>query len=318
MLNTAFGGLTPDLPLLLSGYGLKTPFGVFLPPGGQVAAYVRSTGYQNGDDEAIRSRLVLTLAAGLAMCRPGAGDTVVVLPNHSESGMGTTMMSGLVAGTKIVGVGAGSAMPVFRWTATGDQWAIAAADVSIAGLRLRIEGANGIVKGILVTGANCSMYGNEIQVASGAALKATIALEYGTGSDGFVHANNYWYGTATHNVTDGLKVVAAVDRGRIINNEMDFSATAANGNIHVTAAATKLHIGRNALQNDHTASTACIAVDAVAATGLIWENYVSTINNGTATAQGIILGAGCLMRSFQSFSTDEPVKSGLLTPVAGT
>jgi hypothetical protein len=155
---------------------------------------------------------------------------------------------------------------------------------------------------------------NEFQVASGAALKATIAFEVGTGADGTLIANNWWYGTPTHNVTDGIKVVAAVDRCRILGNQMDFSATAANGNIHVTAAATKMAIGGNIMQNDHTSSTACIAVDAVAATGLLWDNYASTLNNGTATAQGIILGAGCLIRAFQSFSSDEPVKSGVLTP----
>lgn len=303
-----------DLQLIQNGAGLRTPFGLYLPPGGKVAAYVRSTGPQDQDDNAIKYNLVTTLAAALLRVRSGQGDTVIVLPGHSESGVGTTMMSGLAAGTKIIGVGQGSAMPTFRWTATTDQWAIAAADVQISGLKLRLEGANGVVKAVLVTGANFLFAGNEVQVASGAALKATIAMELGAGADGALIRDNFWYGTATHNVTDGLKIVAALDRVRVLSNIMDFSATAANGNIHVTAAATKLQIGGNVVQNDHTASTACIVVDAVAATGMIWDNYVSTINNGVATAQGITLGAGCLMRAFQSFSSDEPVKSGVLTP----
>lgn len=305
----------PRLPFIAAGYGVVLPHATVLPPGGRVAAYVRSTGPADYDDRFIADNMVATLAAGLARCRPGMGDIVYVLPGHSESGVGTTMMANLVAGTKIIGVGQGSAMPTFRWTATTDQWAIAAADVQISGLKLRLEGANGVVKAILVTAANLCMFNNEIQVASGAALKATIALELGAGSDGAIIASNFFYGTATHNVTDGIKVVSAVDRVRIVQNVMDFSATAANGNIHVTAAATKMQIAGNVVQNDHTASTAAIAVDAVAATGVIWDNYTSTINNGVATAQGITLGAGCLMRAFQSFSSDEPVKSGVLTPV---
>jgi hypothetical protein len=303
-----------DLPVVIAGAGIKTPFGIYLPPGGKVAAYVRSTGPQDQDDSAIKYNLVTTLAAGISRARSGQGDTVIVLPGHSESGVGTTMMSDLRAGTKIIGVGQGSAMPTFRWTATTDQWAIAAADVQISGLRLKIEGANGVVKGILATGANLLFSSNEVQVASSAALKATIAMELGAGSDGAVIRDNFWYGTNTHNVTDGLKVVSAIDRLRILYNVMDFSATAANGNIHITAAATKLQIAGNVLQNDHTASTACIAIDAVAATGMIWDNYVATINNGVATAQGITLGAGCLVRCFQDFSSDEALKSGILTP----
>jgi len=232
--------------------------------------------------------------------------------------VGTTMLSGLVPGTRIIGVGEGSSKPTFRWTATGDQWAVAAADCVFAGLKLRLEGANGVVKAILVTAANVAFLDNEVQVASGAALKATIALEVGAGADAFELAGGYWYGTATHNVTDGVKVVSAVDRLNIHDIDMDFSATAGNGNIHLTAAATKVRISRARLQNDHTASTACVACDAVAATGFISDCRFSTINNGTASAQGFVGGAGCLIRLFETYSTDEPIKNGLLGPVAAT
>lgn len=308
-----------NIPLFGAGYGIRTQFGITLPPGGKVAAYVRSTGVQDGDDAAIVDKLVLTLAAGLARCRSGLQDTVVVLPGHSESVIDATMLASMVAGTRVIGVGNGSTKPTFRWTATASQWAIAVADVVFTGLKLRLEGANGVVKAIVTTAANTTFFDNEIQVASGAALKATIAMELGTGADGAFICSNWWYGTATHNVTDGLKVVGtAIDRVRIVGNMMDFSATAGNGNIHVTSAATKLQIGANVVQNDHTSSTACIAIDAVAATGMIWDCYTSTLNNGTVTAQGITLGAGCLVRTFQCFSNDEPLKSGALNFAAAT
>jgi len=307
-----------NIPLFGAGYGIRTNFGIMLPPGGTVAAYVRSTGPQTGDDAAIIDRLVTTLDAGLRRCRSGLGDTVVVLPGHSESVVDATMLANAVAGTRIIGIGNGSAKPTFRWTAAGSQWALTVADVYVSGLKLRLEGTNGITKAILVTGANSTWVDNEFQVASGASNKATIAFEVGSGADGTTIAGNFWYGTATHNVTDGLKVVAAVDRFRLLNNHMDFSATAANGCVHFTAAATKVAVGGNFVQNDHTASTAAIAVDAVASTGMAWDNYTSTINNGTVTSQGITIGAGCLWRLFQSFSCDEPIKSGALNFAAAT
>jgi hypothetical protein len=305
-----------NMPLITAGYGIKTPHGILLPPGGRVAAYVRSTGLADYDDSAIGDNLVATLAAGLARCRAGAGDAVICLPGHSESVTDATMLDNLVAGTRIVGFGRGSNMPVFRWTATGSQWVLDNADVIIAGLRLRLEGANGVVKAIVVTAADCVLRECDIQVASGATAKATIALEIGTGADRCeIGPGNIWRGSNTHNVTDGIKLVGTNDGVYIYGNKMMFSATAANGTIHVTAATvTGITIAGNVCLNDHTASTACIACDAVASTGLCLDNYTATINNGVATAQGVVLGAGCLWRCFNNQSCDEPAKSGVLTP----
>jgi hypothetical protein len=307
-----------QMPVLQSGYGWRTPYGTLLPPGGRVAAFVRSIGTQDYDDPIIAENLVPTLDAGLKRCRAGRGDIVMVLDGHSESVVAIAtvdMLAGLVADTKIIGVGEGSSMPVFRWTAATSAWNVTKANVRIQGLRLRLEGANGVTKAINWTGADGTLADCDVEVASGAAAKATIALEVGIGANKFKLLRNYFRGTSTHNVTDGVKVVAAVEDLLIQGNVMHFSATAANGNIHVTAAALRLAIIQNWLTNDHTLSTACIAIDAVAATGIIADCRMATINNGVAGAQGAVLGAGCLVRGFESYSSDEPVKSGVISPV---
>lgn len=292
---------------------------VMVMPTGANVIYVRSLGPQSADPPALTGKIVSTLAAGLAQCRSGLYDTVVCLPGHSESVSTSTMLSGLIAGTRIIGFGRGSNMPTFRWTATGSKWTINVADVSIHGLRLRLEGANGVVKAIETTAADTRISGCDIEVASGAALKATIAVEVGTGGTRAEIVGNRFRGSATHNVTDGVLVAAAVDGVRICDNEMIFSATAANGNVRVAAvAATNLTIARNLLFNTHTASTACIAFGAAASTGLMFSNMMATINDGTVTAQGVTFGAGCLVRAFENYSCDEPAKSGVLTPGAAT
>lgn len=167
-----------DLPAYGIQSGLQTPFGIVLPPAQQVL-YVRSTGPQSGDSPDLVARLLPTLAQALAYCRAGLGDTVVCLPGHSESVTDATMLTNLVAGTKVIGLGRGGNMPVFRWTATGSQWAVAVADVVFANLRLRLEGANGVVKAIAVTAADVQFVGCDFEVSSGAANLATIALEIG-------------------------------------------------------------------------------------------------------------------------------------------
>lgn len=310
------GTSVSDLPVGPSGVAVRTPYGVFLPPGGKVF-YVRSGGVQSNDDVFVRKNLNLTLSAALAKCRSGLGDTVVCLPGHSESVADATMLDNLVAGTRIIGVGRGSAMPVFRWTAAGSQWALSKADVVVAGLRLRLEGANGVTKAILVTGTDNAISGCDIEMVSGASNKATIGLEVGTGATRFALVNSYLRGTTT-GVTDGVKIVAALDGIEIGNCRMMFAATEVNGLVHVTAAATNLWIHHSSFANTVASSTACIVVDDVAATGTFEHLSYSTLNNGTATAQGAIFGTGALIRSVQCFSCDEPKKSGILTPTAGT
>lgn len=308
--------LFPGLPAATIGAGVRTPIGTLLPPGANIAAYVRSSGGQvSGEDPelATSGRVVKTLAAALPYCRAGRGDYIIVLPGHTENVTSATALGGLVAGTRIIGVGNGSMMPTFTWTATAAQWAVNVADVVISGLKLDLGGANGVTKAINVTGAGVQIVANELVTSSGAALKAAIAVEVGTGAARFTFANNLVDGS-TDAATDVLLVAAAVDRVRITDNEMSAAATAANGLIRVSAAATNLRILRNHIANTVASSTACIAIGNVAATGIIADNYLSTLNNGTANAQGITVGAAGLVRCFQNFSSDEAARSGTLAP----
>jgi len=290
-----------------------TGVGTFIQAGCRIVAYVRSTGSQPGDDITIGNNLVLTLAAGLARCSR-AGDTVLVLPGHTEN---VTTTPTFPAGCRVVGVRAGTSTPTFTWSATSSQWAISTANVLITGLKLVIAGAV-VVKGIYVTGANCAIIDNEIVQATGASLKATILLETDTGADNFLFQGNWVYGTATHNSTDGILITAATSQNRIIGNTMTFSATATKGNIHFVGASLNNYVAWNDLENTHTSSTTCIAADATASTGLICYNNVSTqVGTGTAPAScGIILTANCLMRCFQNMSCPTAALSGILCPAA--
>jgi hypothetical protein len=310
-----------DVPLLATGAGFKTPFGIaILPPASRVAAFVRSTGLQSGDDPFTAANLVTTLAAGLARVRAGLSDTVIVLPGHTESVTDATMLTSLAAGTRILGFGRGSAMPTFRWTATASQWALTASDVVVQGLRLRLEGANGVVKAINVTGSDVAFYGNDIEVASGAALKATIALEVGIGANRFELVGNIFRGTATHNVTNGVLVAAAVDQVRIEDNEMIFSATAANGCVNITAAATALKVLRNYIYNTHTTSTAGITMANVVVDGICAENAIGVTATGAQTSNttGINTGAAVTVKFFDNLICNDGRSSGLLQPTVDT
>lgn len=294
--------------------GIRSSFGTFLPPGARVV-YLRSTGASNTDPPEIADRIVQTLAAALLQCRANYGDVIYVLPGHSES---VTTTPTFVAGVRIIGIGHGGNRPVFRWTATTSQWAITVADVIFSGLRLRLEGANGVVKAIVSTAADTVFEGCDIEMASGATNKATIGIEVGAGATRFRITGCRFRGTATHNVTDGVKIVSAVDGVTIENCQMVFSATAANGLVHFTAAATNVVCRDLDMYNTHTSSTATITFDDVAVDGICCRVFSAVMNNGTASSQGITFGTAATIQCNQCFNCDEPKKSGIPNPAAAT
>ena len=303
--------------------GLRTPFGTIIPPGARVV-YVRSTGYQDGDPIDLAGRTVPTLAAGLLECRSGLGDFVIVLPGHSESVTDATMLTNLVAATRIIGIGAGAMMPVFRWTAAAAQWLISVNDVVITGLRLRLEGFNGVTKAIAVTGNDVSIVGNDIETGSGASNKATIAVEVGTGAAGgtrFNFCTNRVRGTAAGASTNILLVSNAADGINICDNDMIAAATTTNGLINVQSAATSILIKRNTIENTVASSVAGINFANVAVDGSCEDNKI-TVKNATTITQGTtgitVGGTNNLVGFFNNFTTNSVNASGLLTPAVDT
>lgn len=307
----------PQLPFNVAPAGVDLGTAQILPTGGNVQ-YVRSTGPDQFDPPSLTGRILPSLEAGLTQCRANRGDTVVVLPGHSQSVTDATMLNNLVDGTRIIGMGEGSDMPTFRWTATGSQWVWDNNNVSLSGVRLRLEGANGVVKALNITGTDFKLFGCDIEMASGATAKATIGVEVGSGALRGKIAGNRVRGTETHNVTDGFKVVGGTtpDDLWIVGNVMMFSATAANGLIHYTVASKRNLCGWNVLYNTHTASSATVAIDNVACDGMGVDNRSGTVNDGTASAQGFTFGAAALWRMVESYSSDEPRRTGVINPAA--
>lgn len=321
--NAYGNALFPPAPYIQSAFGgIGTPFGTLMPPTTRVAAFVLSGGVQDLMEQSVSEKLVPTLDAGLKSCRSGEGDIVFVLPGHSESVTDGTMLDNLKAGTRVIGLGDPSQdnAPTFRWTNAAGEWTVDVDNVELSGLRLRMEGANGITKAINVTGSGFKMTGCNVQLASGSSNKAAIGIEIGSAADGAQILGNRFRGTATHNVTDGIKIVGGTPPAdvQVVGNVMDASATAANGLVHVTVASKRLYVGGNEIYNTHTNSTSCITIDNVAASGIIARNLLGVLADSTAAEQGLSLGAAHVCRVFENYATDEDDASGVLSPAAAT
>lgn len=314
-----------DAQQVFTDQGLRTQYGLTLPPGARVAAYVRSTGVQSGDDAFLNTNMVPTLALGLARVRAGLGDFVVVLPGHVENVTdATTFSSALLAGTKIIGVGKGGNTPTFTWTtATTARWTVNVADVSIIGLRLVMDGINAVQIAINVTAADFGFYYNEVEVgnAAGSAI-CNNAITLAAGSTRFdITGNIFRSGPVPASGCIPINVTGAVSDGRICDNEMMCSGSSSLGCIDVSAAAVNIKILRNVINNNTPTSVAAIAFANVAISGHCAYNTMTVLSTGVVSAgvTGITVGgASNTCGYFQNFCVNDVNKSGLLVPAVDT
>lgn len=307
----------PALPYDAVGAGLRTVVATLLPPGGRVT-YVRSTGVQTGDGQEIAQRLFLTLDAALQECRSGLGDVIICLPGHTESVTGATFLANLVAGTRIIGFGNGSARPTFRWTATTSQMAVSVADVVFQGLKFRMEGAV-VVKAFAVTGADVVFDGCEFETASGASNYAAIGIEFGTGAARATIQNCKFRGITATGASNIVKITGTAQDGITIRNTtMIAPGHTTTGLIQVNNAATNLLFSNLVLYNTVASSTTCICLDDFASDGFFVDIDMMDKNDGTATAQGITFGSSTLVGCSRCYEVDEKKKNSILSPAVGT
>ena len=314
------------LPLVgNTSIGQRTLYGTWLPPGSRVAAYVGPQS-DTTDSYSTSSLLVATLNAGLARCRSGKGDVVVVLPGHTENVSTADFFTSLVAGTRIIGVGnpGETNHPTFTWTATASTFLLDVANVSIDNLTFNLIGIDAVVAPITVSAAGCSISNCHLicQDATKGVLKG---VDVGAGGSGFRFINNRVTGIGEAKPMTSAPVLISGAANDVVVSD-NFICTANPGTnvlglIAVTAAATNLTIVRNTLIQLETAATALhgVTVGNVAATGVIAYNNLKVGTDVViTTALASQLGTAALpgVGAFENRSTDATNTQGVLTPVA--
>jgi hypothetical protein len=178
-----------------------------------VAAYVRSGGFPDGESDYVRNKLYTTLNAGLAMCRSGKGDYVVVYPDHAENIDAADKMSSLVAGTNIIGLGYGNLRPTFTWTVGTATLLFDVANVSLNNCILHLcSTANGgvtVVAPILVSAAGCSINDCRIMFGGDADDIVTIGITTTAAGDDFTFDRNECFGATAAECTTFRRLVGA-------------------------------------------------------------------------------------------------------------
>lgn len=300
--------------------GQRTMYGTWLPPGARLAAYV---GPQSSltDSYSTNGLLVSTLAAGLARCRAGKGDVVVVLPGHTETVSTTTMLDNLVSGTQILGAApfGSTLMPTFTFSGTTNTstWTVDDADVTMAGLKLACSGADSIDTPLVVTGASFSFINNYVDTGTGASNDCDVAITVGTGATNCTIAGNVMITTGGANTNIILVSGTGVNGLRILDNFIHGSCSS-NALINLTGTAVGFQIGRNILHNVGATAPTGIAHADTALVGIIHDNRLAfttdiTVLTGAISAAGV---ATASVRSINNFGCDEDSLGGVLTPTA--
>lgn len=268
-------------PFFQSFDSIGTPDGTWIKPGGRVAAYVRSTGAQEGDDLFANSGgLVSTIASGVARCRPGAGDIVYVLNNHAETITGALFTP--VAGAQIIGAGMprSASAPTITLSGTAATIPLSAANMTLAGLNI-VSSTAAVTGAIVVTGAGCSLVNNWINFTG--ALGANVAIQV-TGA-----------GNAT-----------------LLGNTIAVSSTGAI--IAVTGAGSSNFLIQRNLIRQLTSGSYITVANTAGISGDIADNYCKSVGATPAAGAGIVISIATTVSNTNNFTQANAVTA----PTAAT
>ena len=273
-----------------------------LAPGSRLAAYVRSSGVQDGDLPEVAENLVTTLNGALIRCRSARNDVVVVLPGHAENVSTADQMSNLVAGTQIVGIGFGANRPTFTWSAATATFLFDVANVRLLNCILEMAGdpasstALSVAAPITVSAAGCAIEDCLIRVGVDADQLATIGITTTAAGDDLSLRRCHVFGATTSEVTTAIRLVGA-DR-LVIEDCVVQCATSSTtvGSVQfVTTASTQIAVRRSTFINRKAASVHAVTGMA-ACTGVFDNCNFGILDNATLAGlvtPGDLMGFRC-------------------------
>lgn len=274
------------IPTFGSGVGVATEFGTLIPPGGRLAAFVRATSV-SGDDKYKGYPIYTTLNAALAQCRSGQPDVVVVLPGHTENISAADQMSNLVAGTRIVGLGHGTARPTFTWSAAASTFLFDVANVLLSNCILEMAGdpaltaALSVAAPITVSAAGCALANCLIRTSVDADQLATIPITTTAAGDDFTVANCHLFGATAGESTTFVRLVGA---DRFVMDGCTLQGATSSTTVGVlqflTTASTNVQIRNSTFINRKAASIHAVTGMA-AATGVVENCNFGILDNAT-------------------------------------
>lgn len=264
--------------------------------------YVDSaTGSNTANDGKAYNQAFATLAQ--AVSSASAGDTILLLPGHSETV--TSAITVNKARLSIMGLGNGMSRPSITGNGTIDAITVTAANVLIENLQFPAPGTDDQTADINVAAAGCTIR-NTLHIGSTTSKNKTDIITVASGGDDLLVENTRVYNTVVDCVS-WLSLEAAVARAVIRNNVVQGQFS--TGVLMDEATATLATIQRNILKNTK-AATAVVTFTTGNTTGVMSENFCS--GRHTTIASNIVAGTG--MDFHENYVVEEAALNGLYIP----
>lgn len=218
-----------------------------------------------------------TLAYAFSSDRVASGDTVYVMPGHTETVNSAGDITMDIAGVTVVGLGRGSSRPTFTYaTDTAATWLITAANVTVKNVLITCTGTIDVANAITITAADVALVDVDVR-DSAATSQFADPIIVSTGGDRCRLERVRVFSHATGDAAQSaILLAAAVVDVEIIDHYSD--GLFATGNIESTAAALNTVIRNPVTRQRHATRDAGINLHA-SNTGFILAPRVWSATN---------------------------------------
>src|SRR3990167_1537248 len=243
-------------------------------------------GGSDGNSGLTPEQPLATIDAAINKCSAGRGDTIIVLPGHTESITTATGIVPDVSHVKIVGMGKGEKRPVITFaTNTTANIPVSGANVEISGLVFKCNVASQVAM-ITVTAKDVEIHDCSFREGTATGLNFVTIGAADNDADRFhIHDCDFYMPTAG-NGDHAIEVLFDMVNGRIEDCEIDGDFD--EGGILIPAAGdaqVNLRILRCNVKNRLT-NVGAIDIDGTASSGIIQDCLLRTDTQATALDSG--------------------------------
>lgn len=264
----------------------------------------------SGSDSASRGKTpdkpFASVDYAIGQCTANQGDTIIVLPGHTETISGATSLVADVAGVSIIGLGVGGDRPTFTFTAAASTISITAASVKLSNVLLISNFTGGVTTGITV-GANADgLLLENIEMQETANTKEwLIGISIAAGCNGVVIDGLKYFGLSGGSTTQVIKFLGASNYS-IVKNFLIFCDASGAPIDALTAASVWMTIGNGVLHNLDTGAGLSVSVKSDT-TGFMHDLRISALKD-------TVTPAGAAMAISEVYVSNAIFKQGFYQP----